>query len=93
MCLIFIRELQLIVDSDRQIFEKLFMQFYLKHIVFVRNILRRYHRRNAWDTNTRFTPNKPIHHLLDYYNSLEDDSLKKFSQMFGVNNANFLPTA
>ena len=78
VCVNFIHEwwdLQFKVDSERQIFEKLFMAILFTLRVFARNLLRGSRRRNtfcilfwclAWGSNPGFSSNKPTHHLLDH---------------------------
>ena len=67
--------LQFKVDSERQIFEKLFMAILFTLRVFARDLLRGNRRRNnfcisfwclAWDSNPSFSSNKPTHYQLDH---------------------------
>ena len=72
VCVSFIhkwRDLQLTVDSERQIFYLFILR------VFARNLLRENRRRNtfrisfwclAWGSNSGFSSNKPTHYLLDH---------------------------
>ena len=73
------RDLQFKVDSERQIFEKLFHgRFYFTLRVFARNLLRGNRNREerysfrisfwclAWDLNPGFSSNKATYYLLDH---------------------------
>ena len=70
------RDLQFIVNSERQIYLRNFSwQFLFTLRVFARNLLRGNRRRNtfrisfwclAWDSNFGFSSNKPTHYLLDH---------------------------
>ena len=87
VCFNFIREwwdLQFNIDSERQIFEKIFyVKFLFTLRVLARNLLRGNRWRNAffwclaWDTNPNFTSSKPTHYLLDY-----GDCFHKFLNSF-----------
>ena len=69
------RDLQFIIDSERQIFERLFMAILFTPRVFTRNLLRRSRQRNififsfwclTWYLNSDLMPNNPKHYLLDF---------------------------
>ena len=68
------RDLQFKVDSEQQIFEKLFMAILFSLRVFARNLLRGNQRRNtfrilfwclAWGSKPGFLSNKSTHYLLN----------------------------
>ena len=84
MCVNFIhkwRGLQFKVDSERQIFEKLFMAILFTLRDFAKNLLRGNRRRNtfrclAWDSNPGFrliiisSRSRRLHQILFYYSKL-----------------------
>ena len=80
------------VDSEIQIFEKLFMAILFDLRVFARNLLRESSRRNTfcisfrclvWGSNPNFTSNKPTHYLLDYGDFMCTKYLKTLSTTVG----------
>ena len=87
------RDQQFKVDSERHIFEKLFMEILFTLRVFGKNLLRGNHGINtfhilfwclAWGSNIGFTSNKPTHYLLDY----GDFNILYFSEDFIALNQN-----
>ena len=83
------RDLQLKVDSERQVFWETFHCNFTYSQSFARNLLRRNRRRNifrisfwclAWDSNPGFSSNKPTHYLLDH----GDFKIRSFTKVFSM---------